>query len=256
MDRFHHRWWRQFLPARGVEVSSAADSLCGLSVSGPRSRELLSALCDTDLSRDAWPYRRVGRLRIGPAKNAILLRVAYTGELGFEIFVPPQDHLPLLQALLEAGRALGVRQAGVRALNSLRIEKGFGAWGAEYALDYTPWECGMGFMLKAGKGDFVGRDAALAARGSEKYAYRRFEVLAEDCDPWGDEPLFYGEQVAGFITSAAFGHRTGRSLALGYLYAPFAGLTEGLRVEVMGEDRAVRVLSAAAFDPSGERMRS
>ena len=255
MDRFHHRWWKQFLPADGVDVRSAADSLCGLSVSGPHSRRLLASLCDADLSGDAWPYRHVGRVRIGPAKNAILLRVAYTGELGFEIFVPPEDHLPLLHALLEAGAGMGVRLAGVRALNSLRIEKGFGAWGAEYALDYTPWECGMGFMVKADKGDFVGRDATLAARGSEKYAFRRFEVLVDDCDPWGDEPLLLDDTVAGFLTSAAFGHRTGKSLALGYLDAAFAGVTEGLQVEVMGARRAVRVLPKAAFDPSGERMR-
>jgi dimethylglycine dehydrogenase len=109
--------------------------------------------------------------------------------------------------------------------------------------------------VKADKGDFVGRDAALAARGGEKYAFRRFEVLVDDCDPWGDEPLLLDDAVAGFLTSAAYGHRTGKSLALGYLNAAFTGVTEGLEVEVMGARRAVRLLPKAAFDPSGERMR-
>lgn len=257
-DRFHHRWWAQFLPREGVSVESATSALCGFSVAGPRSRELLARLADAELSDAAWPYRRVGRVKLGPAPEAILLRVSYTGELGYEVFTAPEFQLPLLEALLEAGGDLGARLVGTRALDSLRIEKGFGAWGRELALDYTPFEAGIGHLVDFGKGDFVGRERALRDRDAPpRYLRRLFEVETLDADPWGDEPLLRGDAVAGFLSSAAFGFRTGRSLAIGYLHPGHADdAADGLLVDVLGERRPARVLDRPAFDPEGRRMRS
>lgn len=256
-DRFHHRWWEQFLPAEGVSVESMTTGLCGLSVSGPRSRELLARLCDHDLSGSAWPYRRLGRVEMGPAPDAILIRVAYTGELGYEIMVAPEYHLPLLEALFEAGRGLGVGLAGIRALNSLRVEKGFGAWGLEYSPDYTVFEVGMGGLVKLDKGDFVGREAALRHKQQPKrYVYRFFEIDAVDADPWGGEPVLHGETVVGYLSSAAYGHRTGKSLALGYLLGAHDGVRSDLSIDILGDHRRVSVLARAAFDPDGARMKS
>ncbi|MCA3561608.1 MAG: FAD-dependent oxidoreductase [Aestuariivirga sp.] len=257
VDRYHHRWWEQFLPSHDVSVESMTSGLCGLSVSGPHARSLLSRLCDQDLSGDAWPYRRTGRVQMGPAAEAILLRVAYTGELGYEIYVRPESHLPLLEALIEAGKDLGVSLAGIRALNSLRIEKGYGAWGLEYALDYTPFESGMGALVKFDKPDFVGREAALKLRDrSKRYVYSLFEIDADDADPWGDEPILAGEEVVGFLSSAAYGFRVSRSLALGYMKGTHAGTAEPLSIDILGKRRSVRLLSAAAFDPTASRMKS
>jgi dimethylglycine dehydrogenase len=257
VDRYHHRWWEQFLPDDGVAVESMTLGLCGLSVSGPNARALLSRLCDHDLSSGAWPYRRAGRVQMGPAAEAILLRVAYTGELGYEIYVKPSYHLPLLEALLAAGADLGVTLAGIRALNSLRVEKGYGAWGVEYALDYTPFEAGMGALVKFDKPDFVGRAAALKLSAQpRRYVYSLFEIDADGVDPWGDEPVLMGEEAVGYLSSAAYGFRVSKSLALGYMHAAHAGTKAPLTIDILGNRRGVKLLGAAAFDPGASRMKS
>jgi dimethylglycine dehydrogenase len=257
VDRYHHRWWEQFLPAQGVSVESMTIGLCGLSISGPNARTLLARLCDQDLSGEAWPYRKSAYVQMGPAVEAILLRVAYTGELGYEIYVTPEFHVPLVEALLEAGKDLGVTLAGIRALNSLRVEKGYGAWGVEYALDYTPFEVGMGVLVKFDKPDFVGREAALIFKDKPKrYVYSLFEIDADDADPWGDEPVLAGEEVVGFLSSAAYGFRVSKSLALGYMHGVHAGTTVPLTIDILGKRRSVKLLPAAAFDPTASRMKS
>ena len=212
-----------------------------------------------------WPYRRSARVQMGPAAEAILLRVAYTGELGYEIYVKPEYHLAEAQrrdekieeALLEAGRDLGVALAGIRALNSLRVEKGYGAWGVEYALDYTPFETGMGALVRFEKPDFVGREAALKLKYQpRRYVYSLFEIDADDADPWGDEPVLAGEQVVGFLSSAAYGFRVSKSLALGYMHAAHHGTHEALSIDILGKRCGVKLLAAAAFDPLASRMKS
>ncbi|MEQ9259165.1 MAG: FAD-dependent oxidoreductase [Roseovarius sp.] len=255
-DRYHHRLWEADLPAEGVQVESLTKRLCGFSVSGPNARRLLSRLCDADLSPEAWRYGRVGRVEVGPVAEAILTRVAYTGELGYEILAPLEAQVPLLEALLGTGQDMGVALAGIRALNALRIEKGYGAWGLEYASDYTPFEAGMGALVKFDKGDFVGRAAALAARETPpRWVFRQFDIDTTAAEPWGGEPVMRGDEVVGYLTSASFGHRVGHCVALGYLAGAHAGVHTGLHVDVLGEACAARTRAAPAFDPEGKRMR-
>jgi dimethylglycine dehydrogenase len=230
--------------------------LCGFSVSGPNARKLLERMCDTDISAEAWKYGRVGRVQMGPAADAILSRVAYTGELGYEVLVPFNSHLPLLEAFLRANEGLDVRLAGIRALNSLRIEKGYGAWGLEYSPDYTPFEAGMGRLVKFDKGNFVGRNAALQARDeAPRLVYRQFNVATTDAEPWGGEPVMKDGKVVGYLTSAAFGHRVGHCAAIGYMKGDHADTTEGLYIDILGDRCEVTVRTKAAFDPEGQRMR-
>lgn len=255
-DRYHHRFWEAHLPAEGVSVKSVTTKLCGFSVSGPGARRLLARLCDADLDPGAWGYGRTGRVQIGPAAEAILTRVAYTGELGYEVLVPAPSHFPLLNALLRAGADLGVTLAGIRALNALRVEKGFGAWGLEYAPDYTPFEAGMGRLVRFDKGEFLGREAALAARdAAPRWVFRQFDIATTDAEPWGGEPIMREGRVAGYLTSAVFGHRVGHCVALGYMRGEHAETTDGLYVDVLGERREVAVRTRAAYDPEGKRMR-
>ena len=257
VDRYHHRWWEQWLPADGVGVESATARLCGFSVSGPRSRELLARLTDEDLSNKAWPYLRARRLELGPARNVIVMRMAYTGELGYEVFCLPEQQVPLLEALREAGADLGARLVGMRALGSLRIEKGFGSWGREFALDYTPFEAGLGRFVKLDKTEFVGREAALVHQQQPlRFEFCCFEIDTDEADPWGGEPLRRDGEVVGYLTSASYGHRVGRSLALGYLEAGAIAEPGSLVVDVLGDPRAVTRLDAAAFDPAGKKMRA
>ena len=256
-DRYIHRYWQQFLPSQDVTVESLTQKLCGLSVSGPNARALLQKLTETDLSSNAWKYARAKRVDLGPAKNALVIRVAYTGEQGFEIWIPREDHLGLVQALFEAGKDLGVTLAGIRALNALRIEKGFGAWGLEYSPDYTPWESGMDRLVRLDKGDFVGRAAAVASQGAEKtYAIRCFTIDSSGPDPWGSEPIEKDRKVVGYLSSVAFGFRTNKTCAIGYLYGAHQAETSGLTVDILGTPHPITVLSDAPFDPEGTRMRS
>lgn len=259
VDRVHHRWWEQFLPAKGVSIESLTTGMTGLSVSGPNSRQLLELLCDSDLSPEAWPYRKGTRVQMGPACEAILMRVAYTGELGYEIYTKPEYHLALLEALLATGENLGVALVGMRALNSLRIEKGYGAWGGEYSLDYTVFEAGMGALVKFDKPDFIGREAAMKLKDQPKrYHYALFEIelaKTDPIDPWGDEPIMAGGEVVGFLTSAAYGYRVGKSLAIGYLFGNKCSENQDLSLELFGTHCAVKRLEKAAFDPSSRLMK-
>jgi dimethylglycine dehydrogenase len=256
VDRFHHRWWEQFLPAEGVTVESATAKLCGYSVSGPKARELLSRVAYADVSQASWPYGKVGRIEIGPVSDAILVRVAYTGELGYEIWVQPESQVPLLHALLRQGADLGAKLAGIRALNSLRVEKGYGAWGLEYSPDYSPFDAAMGHLVKFEKPAFVGREAALQlSNQARKYTYAFFEIDVQDADPWGGEPILDGEKVVGFITSAAYGHRTDKSLAIGYMQGEFQHANVALSTEILGTRCAVRILDKPAYDPQSTRMK-
>ena len=256
-DRFHDRYWQAYLPVESVEVTSKTRALAGISVSGPNARALLSNVVEADLSLQGMPYATGKRVAIGPVEDAILIRVAYTGELGFEIWVPADRHLVLLETLLDAGTDLGVTLAGIRALNALRVEKGFGAWGLEYSPDFTPWESGMDRLVKLDKGDFVGRSEALISRDQPpRFVMRTFRIETSGADPWGGEPILHGDRVAGFITSAAYGHRVNASLAIGYLYGDCVETTKDLTVEVLRQNCPVRVLDKPAYDPDGNKMRN
>lgn len=146
--------------------------------------------------------------------------------------------------------------AGIRALNSLRVEKGFGVWGLEYSPDFTPWESGMDRLVKLEKRDFAGRSEALVSKDHPlRFAIRTFQIGTANADPRGGEPILHNEKVVGFISSAAYGHRVDKSLAIGYLYGDYAEITDGLVVEVAGENRPVKVLREPAYDPSGSKMR-
>ena len=255
VERFHLRWWERTLPPSGVRIESLTQSWVGFNVAGPRARTLLERLTDDDVSGDAFPFLTARRMEVGPVRDAVVLRISFTGELGYEIFLPPAYQRPLLAAIEAAGEDLGLRLVGSRALGSLRIEKGFPSWGAELSPDYSPFDAGLGRFVKLDKPDFTGRDAALILRQQEpRTGLAMLAVEATDADAWGGEPILRDGEYVGYVSSAAFGHCAGKSLALGYLKAG-AG-TEGLNVEIIGTPRPVRVLSEPAVDPKGERMRA
>ena len=189
-------------------------------------------------------------------REAVVLRISFTGELGYELFFAPEYQRPLLQAIEEAGEDLGLRLVGGRALGSLRIEKSFPSWGAELSPDYSPFDAGLGRFVKLDKVDFVGRDAALRlAQREPDYRLTTLSVDAANSDAWGGEPVLRDGEYVGYVSSAAFGHCAGQSLALAYLKRDAAGARESLSVELIGEARRVRMLSEPAVDPKGERMR-
>ncbi len=254
-ESYYLRWFAQHMPAAGVSVRPCAMEYVGLSVAGPKSRELLQSLVAEDLSNAAFPFLSFKRMNVGMVP-AYVGRVSFTGELGYEIWVTGDYQRALYEALQGAGRAFGLRQFGARALNALRIEKSFGTWAREYRPIYGPYEAALGRFVDTAKEDFVGRSAALQEKGSGG-ALRLvcFEVDATDADAIGDEPIWHRESVVGWVTSGAFGHRIGRSLALGYVPAALAAESE-FQIELIGERRGARLLRGAPYDAAGSRMRA
>jgi dimethylglycine dehydrogenase len=187
---------------------------------------------------------------------ALVGRLSFTGDLGYEIWVTPDYQRALYQALVAAGREFGLQPFGARALHSMRIEKSFGTWTREFRPIYGPHEAGLARFIDLAKGDFVGRAAAVEERrAGSPLRLVTFAVEAGDADAMGDEPIWHDDQVVGWVTSGGFGHRTQRSLALGYIPAQLADASSGFEVEIIGERRSAQRLVEPAFDPSGSRLR-
>ncbi len=255
-ERFHVRWFEAHLPDRGVAARPITTERVGFMLAGPRSRELLQRLTDQDLSAAAFPFFHIRPIDVGTVP-ALVGRVSFTGELGFEIYVDAAYQLALYDALVEAGADLGLAHFGGRALNSLRLEKSFGAWLREYTPDQTPLEAGLDRFIDFGKGDFVGRAAALRQR--EERPGRRLVTLvvdAADADAYGDEPVLADGHVVGFVTSGGYGHTVEKSIALAYLDPAHATPDAALEVTILGDDRPARLVPASLYDPTGARMRS
>ena len=159
--------------------------------------------------------------------------------------------------LLQAGATQGIREFGFYAMNSLRLEKSFGIWSAEFTQDRTPGMTGMDRWIDWSRDDFIGHAAAAQARADNSAPQRlvTLEIDADDADASGYEPIWQGEQRVGFVTSGGFGHYTGKSLAMGLLNNNVNETDEKLMVDVVGKRRSARTLSEPAWDPSGARMR-
>jgi dimethylglycine dehydrogenase len=255
-ETYYLRWFEKHAPPSGVSVRPCAMEYVGLSLAGPHSRDLLQTLVRDDLATTAFPFMSFRRMDIGMVP-AYVGRVSFTGELGFEIWVTTDYQRALHELLVNAGRDHGLRNFGGRALNAMRIEKGFGTWAREYRPIYGPLEAGLGRFVDFKKGDFIGRSAAETEKQSGG-ALRLvgFKVEAGDADAIGDEPIWHDGKVVGWVTSGAFGCRVEQSLALGYVPAALANADTGFEIEIIGERRAAHRLTGAAYDPAGTRMRT
>jgi dimethylglycine dehydrogenase len=252
---YYRRWFERHAPPPGVLVRPCAMEYVGLSVAGPKSRALLQTLVREDLASDAFPFLSFRQMDVGMVP-ALVGRISFTGELGFEIWVTSAYQRALYERLREAGRAQDLQLFGGRALNTLRIEKSFGTWAREYRPIYGPYEAGLGRFVDLKKGDFIGRAAALEERDSGgRLRLVSFSVDAADADAAGDEPIWHDGGVVGWVTSGAYGHSVGRSLALGYIPASLASAQDGFEIEIIGERRKARRESGAFVDPDGKRMR-
>ncbi|MEZ5923240.1 MAG: FAD-dependent oxidoreductase [Hyphomicrobiaceae bacterium] len=253
---WHLRWLNAHAPSTGVSIRNLSDDWLGFVVSGPRARDVLARLTPEDVSNAGFKFLNCRALQVG-LQRAVVARLAVTGDLGYEITVPQSGHRALYGALQEAGRDLGLANIGVRALDCLRLEKGWGAWGAEYAQSYTPGMAGLDKHIAFDKPNFIGRDAALREReaGSPQQLVL-LVVDSADADATGFEPVWSGSKRVGFVTSGAYGHHVGMSLAHAYLDHETVDGSEALEVSIIGERRPARILSEPPFDPKGHRLRS
>jgi glycine cleavage system aminomethyltransferase T/glycine/D-amino acid oxidase-like deaminating enzyme len=248
-------WIRSHVPEGGsVLVEDVTSKHACLGLWGPLARELLQPLTTADLSNEAFPYMHAQELTVGPVP-CLALRVTYVGELGWELYCPMEFGLRLWDTIWEAGRGHGLVAGGYKAIDSLRLEKGYRVWGADITSDDTPYEAGLGFAVKLDKGDFVGREALLGAQEPE----RRLACITLE-DPrsvaLGSEPVRVAGETVGRVTSGGYGYSVERSIAYAYLPAAAAEPVTKSEVEIFGEWVAGEVAPEPLWDSAGERIRS
>jgi 4-methylaminobutanoate oxidase (formaldehyde-forming) len=241
----------------GVHVADVTSALACIGVWGPSARDLLQPLTSDDIGNDAFPYLTARELTVGPVP-CLAVRVTYVGELGWELYCPVESGLRLWDVVWEAGRDLGIAAGGYRAIDSLRLEKGYRGWGTELTPDVTPFEAGVGFAVALDKGPFVGRDALVAGRegGGEPATNLACLVLSDPRSvALGEEPVRVGGRLAGRVTSGGFGYTIGASIAFAYLPAADAAPGTRVEVEIFGEWIDGEVAREPLYDPSGARVR-
>lgn len=222
---------------------------------GPRARAILSGLTKADVSNGAFPYMTAQRIAIGDVP-CLALRVTYVGELGWEFYFPMEYGRALWDTLWAAGESFGMVAGGYRAIESMRVEKGYRYWSADMGPDYTPYEAGLGFAVKLHKGDFIGRDALVKQK--EKGITRKLCCLTLDdasAIAIGNEPVRHNDRVVGWITSASYGYSAQKSICYTYLPIELAVLGTRLDVEMLGERIGAVVAQDPQWDPRGERVR-
>ena len=250
----NHMRWFETNEVKGVIVDNISDRLNGFQIAGPKAREVLLACTRADLGDMRFMDLRHATLGM---VDCLIQRVSYTGDLGYEIYCDPMAQRALWEVLWEAGRPLGMRPFGMRAMMSLRLDKFFGSWLNEFSPDYTPAETGMDrFTSFAKPFEFIGREAAKIER--DNGAARKlcaFEVDALDADVAAYEPIWIDGKVEGFCTSGGYSHYAGKSIALGLI--PTEKVRDGLAVEIeiLGEMRPARLITEPLFDADGARMR-
>ncbi len=256
-ERYHQRWFDARLPADGsVRYRAWGPSLTGLSIAGPAARDLLASVTSEDLSSAAFPFLSIRRMDVEMVP-ALVGRISFTGDLGYELWVEPGYQPRLFDVLTAAGAEHGLRLFGGHALNSLRLEKSFGSWATEYRPTYDPDEAGLSAFVKPDKGDFVGRDAFLARREQgSPWRLVSFTLEDGDADVIGDEPVWHEGAVVGRVTSGGYAHASAASVALGYVPVELATADSGFEVEVLGRRRSATRLDQCLFDPTASRMRS
>ena len=239
-----------------VQIANITDDYGVLVVAGPRSRDLLSKLTETDLSNDNFRWLTGKEIEVaGVALRA--LRVNYVGELGWELHTPMEHLETVYDAVWAAGEEFGIADFGVYAVNSLRMEKGYRGWSVELTNEITMIEADMERFVKYKKGDFVGREGLLR-RKDEKLIYNivYLEVDADDADVRGGEAVFDGDNVIGITTSGAYGHIVGKSLAYAYVHPEYAAPNTTFDIGIQSQRRRATVLAQPVYDPNNKRLRA
>jgi glycine cleavage system aminomethyltransferase T/glycine/D-amino acid oxidase-like deaminating enzyme len=239
-----------------VEIRDCSDELAVIGIWGPSSRSVVGACSDDDISDHALPFRHARRIDVAGAP-VLAQRITYVGELGYELYMPPQWAVQVWDRLVEAGTGHGVAAGGYRALESLRLEKGYRYFGTDLTSSDTPYESGLGFCVALEKSEFNGR-AALSRPGAQEPS-RRLRTLTvggeEYVTMYGGEAVRYEGGVAGRVRSCGYGHTVRRNVALATLPAQLEQGTE-LTVDVFGDAVPARIERDVLYDPAGERIRA
>ncbi|MCP4375861.1 MAG: aminomethyl transferase family protein, partial [bacterium] len=258
---FNRDWWhlKKHLPG-DVTLTDISQEYACLSLQGPNARKALVKIADTDVSTQGFPFG-VGRFAKIDGVECWLQRLSYSGELGWEIFVAAENAVRVFKAIQQAGAEFDICNAGLHALNSLRLEKGFRHWGHDIGAEDNLIEAGLGFAAKPDAGAFIGREAFLAQKAAGLPASRLVQFLLTDPEPllYHNEPIIMDGEAVGYLTSGMYGHSLGGAIGMGYVNRP--GLTaekintSHFEIEIARERYPSKASLQAFYDPKAERMK-
>lgn len=259
-ERYDADYLRAALPKDGsVAMRNITTSRGCFVVAGPKSRDLLAKLTDAPLDNDSFPWLTSQTIEVGLAVDVYALRVNFVGALGWELHFPIEYAHGLFDALFEIGKEYGIGMVGMRAMESLRMEKSYRMWGSDMTPDYTPFEAGLDRFVRLKKGAFIGKEALekqLASGVPNKFVTLEVHGVT-DADPLGNEPLFDGKgKIVGRATSGYYGHTLRKSLAIGYAKAEFAAVGTELEIEILGERKKATVVQESPYDPDNKDLRA
>ena len=258
---FNRDWWHLKKHLRGdVQLRDISADYACLALQGPNARSVLEKLAETDISAEGFIFGS-GRYARVAGVDVWLQRLSYVGELGWEIFVPAGKATRVFAELQQAGAEFGIRNVGLHAVNSLRLEKGFRHWGHDIGSEDNLIQAGLSFAAKPDAGDFIGRQAFVQQKAAGLPDRRLVQFKLDDPEPllYHNEPIIMDGQIVGYLTSGMYGHSLGAAIGMGYVVAP--GLSAdrireaAFEIEVARERFSAQASLRALYDPSGNRMR-
>ena len=259
-ERYDSDYLRRMLPQDGsVGLTNETTSRGCFVLAGPRSREVLAKLTDLPLDNTAFPWLTGKTGEVGLATDVHLLRVNFVGALGWELHFPIEYAHHLFEALFAAGKECEIGMAGMRAMESLRLEKSYRMWGTDITRDNTPFEASLDRFVRMSKGAFIGKAALekqLAAGVPNRFVTLEVHGVT-DADPLGNEPLFDAQgAMIGRATAGCYGHVLGKSLAIGYVKTGCAAVGTPLQIEILGERKAATILVDSPYDPENNDLKA
>lgn len=255
-ERYHQRLFREVPLPEGTYFESRTEAMCGFNVAGPKSRDMLQRLTNTSLATPDFPFMRSKRITLAGI-DVVALRVSFTGDLGWELHCATEDQKALYSALMAVAPDFNAGPVGSRALMSLRVEKGYGSWSREYSPEYRAHEVGLDMLVKTAK-DFLNKTAYMdVADQAARENLVIFDVQDHGCDATGGEPIFSMDgHPLGHVTSAAYGHSVGKSLALGFVKSGLVEAGSIVSIEILGVTTPAVIMPQPPFDPEGKLLRA
>ena len=248
------QWIRSHMPDDGsVQLRDVTATRAVLNLSGPKARKVLEQVTDIDVSHEGFPFAHCREINIGFAP-ALALRVTYVGELGWELHIPCDYALTAYETLWKAGQAFNIRHAGYRAIESLRLEKGYRYWSSDLTPDYNPFEAGLGFCVSLKKKvPFIGKEALRKAKENGVEQQLCCFVLSKDVELLGGETIICDGKVLGVLTSGGYGHTVQKTIAYGYVPKAYVD-REDFQIEVLGEAIDAKQHKGALYDPERKKI--
>ncbi len=255
-ERHDLDWMKRLMPTDGsVTIENMTYRYGTLVLAGPKSRGVLSKLTESDLSNKAFPFATMQNIFVN-LSPVMALRIGFVGELGWELYHPIEHQREIYDALMNAGEEYGITDFGLRAMMSLRLEKGFCVLGRELSSERTPLEAGLERFVNFNKGNFLGRQALIQQKEKELDEHLALmTVEADNADAIGDEPVYQGDEIVGRVTSGGYGHTVKKSLAMAYIKTELTKPGIKLEIAILGERYTAEVVRIPYYDPENERLR-